>query len=361
MNIHFILDKRGYVFLQKFLERDHCGRVSYKIVQSCGLRSGLMNILKFSMKMFFGTVQSVLSILSVYIGSGKKLIKKKEMRKIYCIGFGGYSSFPPVISTRILSCFFSAKVFLHQSDIVLGKANKFLARFANKVFLGLKDMKNLRSNCDSKFIHVGIPVREMFLTKERRDILEESVISDDKNFLRLLNELNFNSVAGEENFRNRQNDEAFYDKCDVQFLKILAIGGSQSAAMWSDVLPEVVRLLPVRLKKIVKITQQCGGLNPEDVKNKYVLAGLIEENVKILDFIENIAGEMENANVIFARAGASTIAECAFMKKPSVYVPYKFAAQNHQMKNAEFIQENCGGWVVHDNWSEEKILFLAII
>lgn len=507
-DVHFVLDKKGYQFLKNFLDdfslsdfsnssmksgfsgfpssdkndvNEKChlsyedkendkgntrskSNLTYKIVRSCGLKKGVFNFIKFGFVMSWGTIQSVFSVLKIL--HNYKKIYKKNYDEVSCIGFGGYSSFPPVIACKLLSFLkivkcgggeknrssentriigrnerngrsgansrgFSkgVKIFLHQSDVVMGKANRFLSRFANKVFLGLVSEK---MNCnvsdaasrhgDGKFLHVGIPVRNMFLKHSNgskssslcnskvslnacgngyRNDYEDGVCEDglsrdgsadvekcsglrNSEFLQLFKALNngeflsgedgcegnseesdggaCNSMTQSLKCNNLNSDglesERFNSgKLDFEKLKsinILAIGGSQSAAMWSDVLPRVIELLPENMKEIVKITQQCGKMKISEVRKKYIDAGLKAENVEILDFIKDIASEMNEADVVFARSGASTIAECAFMNKPAIFVPYKFAAQNHQMKNAELVQKYCGGWIWSESWNDSR-------
>lgn len=432
MHVHFVLDKKGYEFLKGFIKGDlnsskglsgygnsddvSCdvnlknkvnvrsnviskSEVSYEIVRSCGIKKGILNFVKFGFMMCWGTMQSVFSILKILRNYNK--IYKKNYDEVFCIGFGGYSSFPPVIACKLLSFLKiikcksggknggidkGAKIFLHQSDVVMGKANRFLCRFANKVFLGLvrEPVSGVMNGQGAdKFLHVGIPVRNMFerysdessqkeilkccrendyddgFDKEcvnRSDYMEIGEVSNLKNsdFLRLFKALNNSHVLSDrkdcEEVCNWTNQKLNINK--LKSINILAMGGSQSAAMWSDVLPRVVELLPKEMKGIVKVTQQCGKMKVREVRRKYIDAGLKAENVEVLDFIEDIASKMNETHVVFARSGASTIAECAFMNKPAVFVPYKFAAQNHQMKNAEVVQKYCGGWIWSESWSD---------
>ena len=57
---------------------------------------------------------------------------------------------------------------------------------------------------------------------------------------------------------------------------------------------------------------------------------------------------LENAHLVIARAGSSTIAECCVAKKPMILIPFELSADNHQQKNANYLQENGSAIVIKE-------------
>jgi UDP-N-acetylglucosamine--N-acetylmuramyl-(pentapeptide) pyrophosphoryl-undecaprenol N-acetylglucosamine transferase len=291
--VKIITDSRGYEFFRGFLEKKS-DMLTFDIVQTVGLNRGIRNIIKFFFKMIF----AILKTYGIFF---------KNRKKILCVaGFGGYASCPPILVSKL----FDVYSFVHQSDIVIGKANKFLFNFANKILLGMRSIDlSFNKKFANKSSFVGIPVREMFLS----------------------NNINY--------------DDSINHKI-AQKLHILVIGGSQSASIWSKILPESIELLNKEIREKIFITQQCGKLDIELLREKYNRLGVASD---LMPFIYEISTVMNSCDIIFCRSGASSIAEAAFLAKPIFTIPYPFAAQNHQVRNAEYVCNNEGGWYIEEN------------
>ena len=112
---------------------------------------------------------------------------------------GGYSSFPLCIAAWILR----VKFIIYENNLFLGKANKYLLPFANKIFVSYKDLEGISEKFRNKVVEIGNIVRE--------EIINEKV-NNNQNY-------NFNEV------------------------KILVIGGSQAAKVFADELPQIFKKL----------------------------------------------------------------------------------------------------------------------
>lgn len=193
---------------------------------------------------------------------------------------GGYVSLPVVVS----AWFLRKKIIIHESDVVLGLANRIGARLAAKVLLGFEIKEKTQ---DKKYIFTGNPVRSEIL--------------------------------------NGNSEEAYhFFSFDKEKPVILITGGGQGARFLN-------RLVQKSLERLgeYQIIHLVGPKNtlPES-----------KDNYKPYKWLE--AKEMglayALADLVVARAGANTLAEIAALGRPSILIPLPQAAGNHQLANAQF-------------------------
>ena len=125
---------------------------------------------------------------------------------------GGYSSFPICFAAFILRI----KFIIYENNLIIGKANKFLLPFADKIFVSYKELEGISEKYKDKVIEVGNIVRE--------EIINSNISKDDTT--------RFDS------------------------LNILVLGGSQAARIFADEFPQIFKKLKESKIKI-KIYQQC--------------------------------------------------------------------------------------------------------
>jgi len=113
-------------------------------------------------------------------------------------------------------------------------------------------------------------------------------------------------------------------------LRLLVLGGSQGARVLNEVVPDALAELNGR----VKVWHQCGAGAKEPLQSRYRDLGI---EAKVTDFIEEIASAWQWADLAICRSGAMTVSELAAAGVPSILVPYPFAVDNHQTRNAEFL------------------------
>jgi len=205
---------------------------------------------------------------------------------------GGFGSVPVVIAAWILRI----PVFMHESDMVPGLANKIGSRLSEKVFVSfpVPEMEYFKKE---KMIETGNPVRK---------VLSEG----NKEEAQKLFSLTFEKPV------------------------ILILGGSQGSERINDV---ILEMLPDMLKEF-EVIHQTGLSGFRRVKEESV--AMIEKDLQkyyhpyfFLDEKE-LSLAYAASDCIVGRAGAGTIFEIALIKKPSILVPLPEAAQNHQVKNA---------------------------
>ena len=117
-------------------------------------------------------------------------------------------------------------------------------------------------------------------------------------------------------------------------LNILIVGGSLGA----KALNEVVPLSLAKLTNIAHITHQIGRDNIENVQQLYHSVGI--HNVEVVNFIDDMATQYANCDLIICRSGASTIAEITTVGIASILVPYPHAVDDHQTQNAKLLVDS---------------------
>lgn len=116
-------------------------------------------------------------------------------------------------------------------------------------------------------------------------------------------------------------------------LSVLVLGGSQGAKALNETVPRALAQVGARLR----IVHQCGPLHREAAERLYAALGMAD--VEVVPFIEDVPQVLGAADLVIGRAGASTLSEICAVGRPSLVVPYPFAAGDHQLKNAEALAQ----------------------
>lgn len=132
---------------------------------------------------------------------------------------------------------------------------------------------------------------------------------------------------------------------------IIFLGGSQGAKAINDL---ALHVSPILQEKNIKIIHQCGERDYERVKAEYEKLGIEAE---LYAFTKEISSLVARADLAVSRAGASTLWELCASGVPSFFVPYPYAAGDHQFHNAQFIVDGAMGWCQREGEGlEEKLL-----
>jgi len=265
---------------------------SGKIRRYLGWKSFFQNLGDFFFKIPFGVLQAFFYLFFL----APDLIFSK----------GGFGSIPGVISGWILR----VPIFLHESDLSPGLANRFLARFAREIFVSFPVQKTEYFS-PRKMILVGNPIR--------REILE-----------------------------GKKEEAISLFKLTLEKPVILILGGSQGAQRIND---RILEILPEFLKNF-ELIHQCGEKNFKEVKAeaKVMITPDLEKYYHLFSFLkeEELKQACQAADLIVSRAGSGSIFEIAAMNKPSILIPLPEAAQNHQIKNAYCYAENGASIVIEE-------------
>lgn len=200
---------------------------------------------------------------------------------------GGFTSAAPVLAGRLAGM----PAFLHESNTIPGRANRWLARWVRVAFVGFPQAAR-RLPCRAVEV-VGTPVRPQF-----REISAPAA----RRALGL----------------------------DPERPVLLVLGGSQGATAVNDL---VVRSLDDlrRAEPGLQFLHLTGRADFEKTRGAYQSAGV---KAVVRPFLTEMELAMGAASVAVSRAGASSLAELAAMRLPAVLIPYPFAADNHQFHNA---------------------------
>lgn len=272
-----------------------------------GVKIYEVNGATFAGKGLLGKIAAIPKIIGS-IFEAKSLLKMLNPGTV--IGFGGYPSFPTIRAARSLKI----PTCLHEQNAVLGKVNRMMAKSVDAVALSFEDTQ--KANWDKyNFVAVtGNPVR-----KEVVDIgdLYYPTLGDDRIF------------------------------------RILVIGGSQGAKIFSEVVPQAISTLPRASQRRLQVTQQCREEDIEAVRELYADTKIA---VELTTFIDDLPNCMRWSHLVIGRAGASTIAELTTAGRPAILVPYPHATDDHQTANALELVANGGAWLYQNNQFNAKEL-----
>ena len=123
---------------------------------------------------------------------------------------------------------------------------------------------------------------------------------------------------------------------------IMFLGGSQGAKAINEL---ALKLAPTLKERSIKIIHQAGERNIEEVQKAYKELGIEAE---VFGFSTEISDFMQEADFAIARSGASTLWELSAMACPALYIPYPYAAGDHQFYNAKFLVDQEVAWIMRE-------------
>jgi UDP-N-acetylglucosamine--N-acetylmuramyl-(pentapeptide) pyrophosphoryl-undecaprenol N-acetylglucosamine transferase len=237
-----------------------------------------------------GTARAGRAILALMAGVAQARRVLARMDAAVVVGFGGYPSVAPVIGARMLRP--RPVVVLHEQNAVLGRANRFLSGSAATLALSFQDTQRVPPT--AKIVVTGNPVRPEIAA---------------------LASLPYAPPEG--------------------VLRLLVLGGSLGARVFSDVVPDALAPFAGR----ISVVQQCRAEDLDRVRASYALSGV---DAELNSFFPDIANRLAASHLVVARAGASTVAELALAGRPSILVPLPGAIDDHQTANAAALAQAGG-------------------
>ena len=230
------------------------------------------------------------------------LLRKNKIDVIFTTG--GYISAPSILGAKLIGI----PVVLHESNAIPGKVSRFLARFCDRVALGIPSASDSLPGCKTSV--TGTPVRSEFF-------LEQPLPSW--------------APSGEG-------------------VLIVVMGGSQGAKKINSMVRNVLPWLLDKGCRVVHLTgkNDCFYRNLRKVQT--------HPNLAIRHFSNEIPALLQNADLAISRAGAGAICELMVTKTPSILIPFPQSADSHQEFNAAYMATFGGAIIVNQHNPEEHIL-----
>lgn len=215
----------------------------------------------------------------------------KRFKPYVVIGVGGYASGPVVLVAALMGI----PTLVAEQNALPGFTNRVLSRFVQAAALSFEEARRFFG---SKGEVTGNPVREEFFQIPTR---APGTVSN-----------------------------------------LLITGGSQGSRAINEAMIGALPLLEAGSQRLA-IVHQTGQADYERVRDAYSRSPLKAE---VRAFVERMVDEVANADLVLCRAGATTVAELAAAGKAAIFVPFPFAADDHQRKNAEAVERAGAGRVV---------------
>jgi UDP-N-acetylglucosamine--N-acetylmuramyl-(pentapeptide) pyrophosphoryl-undecaprenol N-acetylglucosamine transferase len=202
------------------------------------------------------------------------------------LGMGGFTSTAPVLAGRIRGI----ATFIHESNAVPGKANRLTARMVQAVMLGFKECAPFFPKSNTEV--TGTPVRTELVPLDQRESRRKLGLQED-------------------------------------LPTLLVMGGSQGA---SGINQALIKSLPFLQGLRMQVIHLSGARDERLVSDNYR-----RENISayIAAFHHRMEEPYSAADVVVARAGAASLAEFAAFSLPGILIPFPYAADDHQTRNAE--------------------------
>lgn len=207
------------------------------------------------------------------------------------LGVGGYASGPVLLAASLGG---RPTAVLEQNAFV-GLTNRLLSRFVDRAYLSFEETEAVFGKERSRL--TGNPIRF--------ELVQHAKLA----------------LADPEGFEMRART-------------ILVLGGSQGARKLNEEVPRALAEAGVASRGL-EVVHQTGESMRDQVEAEYRELGV---PARVVTFIDDMARAYSNAALVVARAGATTLAEICAIGRPSILIPFPFAADDHQAKNAEALE-----------------------
>lgn len=257
-----------------------------------------------------GMWNQVVSISKIPKGVFESIKILKEFKPDLVMGVGGYSAGPLVMG----AWFLRITVVLHEQNILPGITNRILSYFANRIYVSFKETQ---AGLNPKKVRVtGNPVRKEILQCVRGK----------------------NKVA----VKNSRGKGSF---------TIFVIGGSQGAHSINMAVLDAINC--IEDTENLFFIHQTGAMDETSVKRAYARQGI---SCEVQAFFKDMAIKYQQADLIICRAGATTVAEIKAVGKGTIFIPFPFAADNHQALNAQSLVDAGAAEMILEKNLSGKIL-----
>jgi UDP-N-acetylglucosamine--N-acetylmuramyl-(pentapeptide) pyrophosphoryl-undecaprenol N-acetylglucosamine transferase len=220
----------------------------------------------------------------------------RKLKPAAVVGFGGYPTLPPLLAARL----FGIPSVIHDSNAVLGRANRFLSGRVSAIATSLPGVLDQDPALAAKTTTTGTPMRPA--------ILAAAAIK---------------FVAPEPNGT----------------LRLLVVGGSQGARVMSDIVPGAIeRLEPALWHRLVLVQQ----VREEDMARVRAVYERLKIDAELAPFFSDLPARLAASDLVISRSGAGTVAELGAVGRPSILVPLPGSIDQDQFANAGVLAQAGG-------------------
>ncbi|HPT70370.1 MAG TPA: undecaprenyldiphospho-muramoylpentapeptide beta-N-acetylglucosaminyltransferase [Syntrophomonas sp.] len=275
-----------------------------RIVPEAGLAYASLNVSGIDRTSMLKASKSIVKFPNSFF-QARNIIKDFEPDII--VGTGGYVSFPIVLA----GTFMGIKTIIHEQNAYPGLANRNLAKRVDRVLLTFPEASQY---LDSENIKItGLPVRKQMMHTDKQQSRQSLGL-------------------------------------DQNLFTILAFGGSLGAKTINNALLDFIDRSRGENLQIIWITGEAAYEEiQEKLTEKYDLE-TIRPQITLLPYMNNMEQAMGAADLAVCRAGASTVSELEVIGLPAILVPFPFAADNHQEKNARALVDKNAAYLVIDEF-----------
>ena len=302
----------------EFLFIGAAGMMEMDIVPKCGYKIEAVPVTNLSRgKKPKDILHNFITVFNVIASLFCSLKLVKRFRPDAVIGTGGYVCFPVIFAAWLLG----VPAFVHESNCEPGLTTRLLSHFVEKVFTGYRE--SLKYYKEGKGEYTGTPVRKQF---------GESISPTEA----------FNRLG-----------------TSPDLPLVVSVWGSLGSAYMNEVAAKLVQIMPDNRFSMMHV---CGKRYYEQYK--YIsgldLPAVKEHNFVLKDFVYDLPLYLKNAGLVICRAGASTLAEIAYLGKPAIIVPSPNVVNNHQEKNARVFEAMGAAVVLREGTFTPEILLESI-
>ena len=291
--VQIITDKRGLRYLKNY-EAANIKLINSGTIFKKNIFQAFVGIIKL--------ISSFISSIFLIIISRPKLI----------IGMGGYSSFPVCVA----GYFLKIPIIIYENNLIIGRANKFLLPMVKSILVSTNNIQGIKPKYNKKVFQSGYLIRSDILNLKKY------------------------KAQGSE-------------KKDTS---ILIMGGSQSAKIFGEILPNIIVKCFKNGAKF-KIYQQCLDDQVDQIQKIYEK---FELEFELFSFSDDMSKYYKTADLAVTRSGASSLAELINLKIPFIAIPLPSSADNHQFINANYFKEKGYCFLLEEKLVSDKLFEILI-
>jgi UDP-N-acetylglucosamine--N-acetylmuramyl-(pentapeptide) pyrophosphoryl-undecaprenol N-acetylglucosamine transferase len=289
------------------------GRMEMQRVPAAGYKIIGLPVAGFDRKNLFKNIPVLIKLFKSQM-MARKIIK--DFKPMVVVGVGGYASGP----TLKMAASMGIPTLIQEQNSYAGVTNKLLSKSARRICVAYEGMDRFFPM--DKIVLTGNPVRQGLVDAQlsKKEAVEKMGLNPERR-------------------------------------TVLIIGGSLGARTMNESV--IGNLSIIREAKGVQFVWQTGKYYSDEIKSRLSREAIVP-NLKVTDFVSDMASAYAAADLVVSRAGASSISELCVLHKPSILVPSPNVAEDHQTKNAKALSTRGAALFLADADAVSQLVPLAI-